>query len=413
MNAAAFKLLQHAATNREQWLRRFYEIGKDAVRPRRSGELWGFAILPSPGQSRILDILGQAGVETYQARGKPSFSRNGITFPENSRFVPFAQPYGAFAKALLEKQHYPNLRDSDGHPIPPYDVTAHTLPLLMGGRVLPITAPFSYRTPRNELSGGGPTGGGYANSKKQGYALFKSRVPSMDEGWTRWMLNRAQVRYVSLEEMFVREGNLWDKFSTIIIPDQPARTILNGYARGAMPEELTGGLGEEGVKALREFVEQGGKLVFLNRASEFAIEQFKLPIRNVVAGVPRREFYVPGSILRLELDTSHPMAQGMPRESIAWAENSPVFELIEAGETPALPANDFSVPAGNVRVIGWYPKDKDPLLSGWLLGGDRIKGKAALVEVKMGQGRIVLFGFRPQYRGQSLATFPLLFNSLK
>jgi glutamine amidotransferase-like uncharacterized protein len=101
----------------------------------------------------------------------------------------------------------------------------------------------------------------------------------------------------------------------------------------------------------------------------------------------------------LELDTSHPIAKGMPKETIAWAENSPVFEV--AGD------------AANVRVIGWYPKDKDPLLSGWLLGGDRIKGKAALVEVTLGKGRVILFGFRPQYRGQSLATYPLLFNALK
>ena len=171
-----------------------------------------------------------------------------------------------------------------------------------------------------------------------------------------------------------------------------------------MPPELPGGLGEQGVKELRAFIVQGGTAVFLNRASEFAIEQLKLPLRNIVAGLPRTDFYVPGSILRLELDTTHPLAIGMPKETIAWAENSPVFEVAEnAGG---------DVPASNVRVVGWYPQDKDPLLSGWLLGGERIKGKAALVEVTMGKGRVILFGFRPQYRAQSTATYPLLFNSL-
>ena len=164
-----------------------------------------------------------------------------------------------------------------------------------------------------------------------------------------------------------------------------------------MPPEYTGGLGPEGVRHLRDFVETGGTLVFLNRASNFAIEQFKLPLRNVVAGLPRTDFYVPGSILRIELDTSHPIASGMPKETIAWAEDSPVFEV----------TND-----PNVRVIASYPADKHPLLSGWLFGGDLIKGKAALVEVKMGKGRIILFGFRPQYRAQSLATYPLFFNAL-
>ena len=172
-----------------------------------------------------------------------------------------------------------------------------------------------------------------------------------------------------------------------------------------MPPELTGGLGQEGVKALREYVENGGTLVCLNRASDFAIEQFKLPIKNVVAGLPRTDFYVPGAILRIELDTTHPIAQGMPKESIAWVEESPVFEIIDTGS--------YSVPSTAVKIIARYPHTADPLLSGWLLGANRIKGKAALVEVKLGKGRIVLFGFRPQYRAQSLATYPLFFNALK
>jgi hypothetical protein len=185
------------------------------------------------------------------------------------------------------------------------------------------------------------------------------------------------------------------------------------------------------VKALREFVEAGGTLVCLNRASDFAIEQFKLPVRDVVDGLPRTDFYVPGSILRIELDTNDPITKGMPKESIAWAENSPVFEVAErsAGILPASlrsrldeqfalrahAGRDARAPDTvqvQAKVIAWYPKDKDPLLSGWLLGGDRIKGKAALVEVTMGKGRIILFGFRPQYRGQSLATYPLFFNAI-
>jgi hypothetical protein len=144
--------------------------------------------------------------------------------------------------------------------------------------------------------------------------------------------------------------------------------------------------------------------VFLNRASNFAIDQFKLPLRNVVAGLPRTDFYVPGSILRIELDTSHPIAKGMPKETIAWAEDSPVFEITDGAGA--------SVPPANVQVVATYPATQNPLLSGWLLGADRIKGKAALVDVKMGEGHIILFGFRPQYRAQSLATYPLFFNAL-
>src|SRR5258708_37704929 len=129
----------------------------------------------------------------------------------------------------------------------------------------------------------------------------------------------------------MKTGDLRKRFDTIIIPDQPRSeqrrdAILNGYRAGTMPPEYTGGLGAEGVKALRKFVEAGGTLVCLNRASDFAIEQFKLPVRDVVDGLPRPAFFVPGSILRIELDPTDPIAKGMPKESIAWAENSPVLD---------------------------------------------------------------------------------------
>jgi hypothetical protein len=210
--------------------------------------------------------------------------------------------------------------------------------------------------------------------------------------------------YVSVTDAELRQGKL-SSFETITIPDQAPRTILNGYRSGSMPPELTGGIGEAGVKQLRKFVEEGGTLVLLNRASDFAIEQFKLPLRNVVAGLPRSDFYVPGSILRMELDVNHPLAKAMPKETIAWAEDSPAFEIIS-------PEDSEGIPPSHARIVGWYPSDKELLLSGWLLGADRIKGKAALVEITLGKGRIILFGFRPQYRGQSLATYPLFFNAI-
>ena len=168
-----------------------------------------------------------------------------------------------------------------------------------------------------------------------------------------------------------------------------------------MPEELTGGLGREGVRALREFVEQGGTLVALNAAAEFAAEQLGLPVRDVTDDLRRTEFYCPGSILRTILDTAHPVARGMERESIAWVENSPVFEI-----------KSDPLALARVKVIARYPDSGTPLLSGWLLGAEKIRGRAALVEVELGRGRVYLFGFRPQYRAQSLATYPLLFNAV-
>ena len=400
MSAAAFELLSHAARNRERWLQRFYKIGEEAVRPRRNGELSSFIFPPSPNREALLKILRRAGVEMTPPL---PLVTNGKRYA-SAVLVPMAQPYGRFAKAILEVQRYPDLRDPSGHPIPPYDVTAHTMSLLMGVEVEPLYL----RAPNRAAEKANTSGDSTSLETFTGtndltrVALYKSHVPSMDEGWTRWVLEQNRIAYSSLEDKEVQAGKLLDKYNAIIIPDQSPRAILSGYRSGSMPPELTGGLGEEGVRRLREFVEQGGTLICLNKASNFAIEQLGLPVRDVTEGLKKTEFYVPGSILRTELDTSNPIAAGMPKESIAWAEDSPVFEI-----------KSDPLALVRVRIIARYPANADPLLSGWLLGGERIRGKAALVEVGLGRGRIYLFGFRPQYRAQSLATYPLLFNAIR
>ncbi len=401
MTTAAFALLHHAAQNREHWLQRFYEIGKEAVRPRKPGELFAFVIPPSKHSNDILRIFRLGGMEVDLTS---AFSVNGVKYPRLTAVVRMAQPYNSFARVLMEAQRYPDLRDSAGNPIAPYDVTAHTLPLLMGVGFRSMHAAFTYKN-----FGGGVGGCEGWGGRPERIAIYRSHVPSMDEGWTRWVidqqwtaktLDKGRPVYTSLFDAEARAGDLREKYDAIIIPDQPARIILNGYKPGTMPPELTGGLGAEGVRSLREFVEQGGTLICLNRAADLPIEQFKLPVRDITKGLKQTEFYAPGSILRTELDTSHPIAGGMPEQSIAWVENSPVFEISDAKE------------AARVRIIARYPTRADPLLSGWLLGGQRIRGKAALVEVTMGRGHVYLFGFRPQYRGQSLATYPLFFNAI-
>ena len=428
MTRAAFLLLDHAATNREAWLQRFYEMGKDAVRPRGPGQLFGIILPDARHRPDILSILDRAGIEVDLAR---PFTAAGIRYPDNTAVVKMAQPYASFAKAVLENQRYPNLRDVSGHPVQPYDVTSHTLSLLMGVEPAFVYRPFKYTVPRGRGIAG-CTGGGPLDRP---VGIYKSHVPAIDEGWTRWVLDHISpvglIPYSTISDSEIHSQALNSIYDTIVIPDQKPETILNGHTLGTMPREYTGGLGQAGVKALREFVEQGGTLVCFNRASTFAIEQFKLPLRDVTDDWSEKEFFVPGSILRIELDTSHPIAAGMPKDSIAWVEDSPVFEVIPAsasipfntrtgtaGVPPAMsaqrePQDRFgALSAANVRIIARYPTKKNLLLSGWLLGGNRIKGKAALVEVTLGKGRIILFGFRPQYRGQSLATYPLFFNAI-
>jgi hypothetical protein len=236
------------------------------------------------GSDNLINILGSGGVDVQFAEnlrvGNKKFS--GI-----SAVVAMNQPYGVFAKALLEKQVYPDLRDTAGLPQTPYDVTAHTLPLLMGVEATPVTESLRLK---DTVGIGMGSGGGCGDAHPPRRAIYKSYVPSMDEGWTRWVLDFAApcTKYLSLEDKAARDGNLRAKYDTVIIPDHSPRAILNGHAPGTMPEEFTGGIGAAGVKALREFVEAGGTLVTLNRASRFAVEEFKLPVRDITEGLKRR-----------------------------------------------------------------------------------------------------------------------------
>ena len=404
MTNAAFSLLKHASDNRASWLERFYKIGKEATRPRKDGETWAYLIKYNRSSGDLVDILERAGLEVKFA---DEFKLNGEIYKSETAIVRLDQPYAGFAKAVIEPQKYPNLRDEKGNPIPPYDVTAHNLPLLMDVDVEKAYKPFVFSETERIYGDRGLTMERPLPMK----LIYKSYIPVMDEGWTRWVL-RGRLKFVSDSNDFdyqsvsnkeIQAEKFPERTDTIIFPDQSPNQILNGYREGSIPDEYTGGVGKEGVENLKKFVREGGTLVFLNRASDFAIEQFDLPVRDVTKDLPEKDFYIPGSILRIELDTKNPVAEGMPEKSIAWFENSPAFEI----------QTDPLALANNFRIIATYPKDpKDILLSGWALGAEKLAGKAALVEFTVGKGKIVLFGFRPQYRGQSLATFPLLFNAI-
>src|SRR5262245_48606381 len=173
--------------------------------------------------------------------------------------------------------------------------------------------------------------------------------------------------------------------------------MLNGEAPGALPDAYTGGMTTRGVANLREFVSAGGTLVAMDRASELPIAAFGLPIRDVAAaGARAADFYVPGSILRLRVDPSHPIGYGMPAEAAAFFINSPAFEVS---------------PNAGAHVVALYPS-RDVLMSGWMLGEPIIAGRAAVVEASIEKGRVILLGFRTQHRGQSHGTYKLLFNSI-
>ena len=397
----AYALLQNAARYRDRWLANFLTVEGRAVHGWKG---WPYAyVIPrqhqdSVGLATLLGILRRGQVEIRTALHPIAIGNQ--RFPAGSYVVVLRQPYAAFAKTLLEPQHYPDLRlYPGGPPLPPYDVTAHTLPLLMGVTALPardslrigLSAPI-------EPAAVTPGYPGFAGAGAPRVGVYRSYDASMDEGWTRWVFDTWNVPYASVVDSVVRAGKLREQFDVIVLPDQSPHELLEGLSR-RYPAPFAGGLGPEGVKALRQFATDGGTLVALNDASRFAVEQLLLPVRNVLEGVADDEFYAPGSIFRLELDTTDPIARDMPAQGIAWYEGGPAFEVLDSAAA---------------RVIGRYPADAERvLLSGWVLHPERVAGRGALVEVKLGAGRVVLFGFRPQYRGQSIATYPLLFNSLQ
>ena len=227
-------------------------------------------------------------------------------------------------------------------------------------------------------------------------ALYKPWRASMDEGWTRWLLDDYGFSYTTITNADFQAGGLGDRFDVIMLASDSPDLLLNGYARGSVPPRYEGGIGAAGVRALDAFVREGGTLVCLNQSANFAIQQLHLPVRNVVGGVPRRDFFTGGSILEVITDPAHPVMAGMPERASVFVDNSPVFTTLEGFEGWALAK---------------YAPQGSPLLSGYLLGEKHLEGYAAALDVKHGRGHVVLIGFRPQWRGQPVGTFRVVFNA--
>ena len=229
-------------------------------------------------------------------------------------------------------------------------------------------------------------------------AVYEPWVANIDAGWTRFLLEQYGFPYRVLRDARVRKGGLRAEFDVIVLPSAGLRALVQGHPAGRMPAAYVGGLGDRGVEALERFVRAGGTLVALDAAAALPIERFALPVENVLADVPQKEFFCPGSLLRIGVDTSHPVAYGLPEEATAFFVRSPAFAVAEeAGEA--------------VATVASYP-DGGLLESGWILGEEKLRGRGAVLEVPHGRGRVLLLGFRVQFRAQPHETFKLLFNSL-
>ncbi|MDF1506042.1 hypothetical protein PYV61_24020, partial [Roseisolibacter sp. H3M3-2] len=260
-----------------------------------------------------------------------------------------------------------------------------------------------------------PAGRTLASAPRVG--LYKPWTANMDEGWTRWVFDAFKVPYASVTDSTMRAGNLRARYDVLVVADMPLREAERGLAATAAAAQYTGGLGAAGTAALKAFVEAGGTLLLFDRASELASGPLGLAVRRIapagrggeagggddaadaLARDPAQEaLYAPGSILRTLVDTSHPIAAGMADTTAVYFTNSTTLDVTQAP---------------GARVLARYPaRGEDILMSGFLSGAAQIAGQTAAAEVPLGQGKVVMFGFRPQYRGQSLATFRMLFNAI-
>lgn len=221
---------------------------------------------------------------------------------------------------------------------------------------------------------------------------------NIDEGWTRWVLEQFRFPFTALHNADIQDGHLRDHYDSIVIPEMNARQIMDGMTAGSVPGQYAGGIGDNGADALREFVGKGGTLVVFGNAAQFAIDQFSLPVTNVVANLRQEQFFCSGALLRTELkEANHPVVAGLPSSVPVMFERNPVFD---------------TKPAFRGKVLASYVKDRNPLMSGFLLGEALIQGKAAALDANYGSGHIILLGFRPQWRGQSHGTYKFFFNAL-
>ena len=419
------------------------------------------------GAARLAALLAEHGVELKTA-------------PNGDVYVPLAQPYGRFVNELLTAQRYPETKLVPGKDIVrPYDVSAWTLPLMMGVTAERATLPAALAPwkpvpsqlptdgPAFALAPGSPEAARLVNAGLRGGAvriaratvsaggrewpagtvfldraaaraaaakavpgqswtavpsapaaaeplraprvgLYKPWAASMDEGWTRFVLEQYGFEPKTLDNKAVRAGGLNAAFDAIVLPDVTKEMITTGKPKrdeGAMryspdlPAEYTGGLEKEGAAALKDFVEKGGTLVALSSSAEYLIDELALPVRN---GAARAEgFAIAGSILRAEVAPGHPVTDGLPREVAVFQDEALAFDTVLPG------------PEMDRRVLASYPAaPADVLLSGWMRGPETIARKAAAVALSYGKGKVVLLGFRAQHRAQTPGTFPFLFNAL-
>ena len=314
------------------------------------------------GLDRILALLKRGGVEVF--RTEQASTVDGRTYPVGTHLVPLGQRNGGYAELLLGG-------GSAG-------ASPGWVPTLLQVEAVPVLAPLevSRRPEPSALV----LQGRVRSSGEVKVGLYRSDVPSLGEGWTRWVFDQYRFEYTSLSGGEIRAGKLRTRYDVILLPSSESSSGEPGLDREAWP-------------ALVDFVEKGGTLIAFDRASPGLIEPLQLPVRSIERTAPSSSL----SIVPVEVDPRDPLAFGLGREaSVPWT-GGPSFEVLDASRA---------------RAVARYARLARSSSPGTGTPAPSSAGDAALVEVSRGRGRVLLFGFSPLYRGVSLATFPFLFNAI-
>ena len=231
---------------------------------------------------------------------------------------------------------------------------------------------------------------------------------NMEEGWTRLVFEQFDFPYSSVMDAEIQAGDLNASYDVLVFPDDSWAAITGlpgtdggrrgGGRGGNTPPDYRSGIGTEGIQAIRDFVENGGTVVAMGGATDFAIRALDLGVRNALTGLDSMEFFCPGSTLHVDVDATNPLAWGMPKDALALFWGSPAFEIT------ASDAYNYD------RVVTYA--ERNILQSGWLVGEKHLSKRAAVITARVGEGKVALLGIRAQHRAQTHGTYKLLFNAL-
>jgi hypothetical protein len=417
MLTADFAILDLAARRFPHFLLKAYDLARASIIAGRKGTPYAY-VVPSEQWSRsnpieMLRRLKLGGIEVHRA--KSEFRVNGKRYAAGSHVLLAAQPFRPYLMDLLEAQKFPELRAGTNGPVRrPYDIAGWTLPLMMGVTVDRVDAPFDVNLEVVDAIPA-PAPDFVKGSGRWRVALYVPWTANINTGWTEWLLDTCHIPYTKLRNGDVRKGGLRERFDTILLSSQPAASILHGARHGEIGRakvdawapralqrpEYTGGIGLAGLANLEQFVRAGGTLVAVDNAAGLIVDNFGLPVRNVVSGAGG--YSAPGSLVRVKVDNTQPLASGMPPEATVFVDGGQAYDITLLDQ--------FNKGDRVVRGVVRYA-ESNLLASGWLTGERTIAGKHVLIDARHGQGRVVLFGFRPDFRGQTFGTFKFLLNAI-